>query len=69
MFIAFLLADSGYDVWCGNARGNTYSRSHVYLKPQDKKFWDYRYKRILLCKSRLSLIKKFYTEFYFFSFS
>ena len=40
---AFVAARAGYDVWLGNSRGNTYSRSHVSLDPDhnEKKFWDF----------------------------
>ncbi|XP_015605711.1 lipase 3 isoform X2 [Cephus cinctus] len=38
---AYLLANQGYDVWLGNARGNTYSRSHASLSTSDSKFWDF----------------------------
>ena len=41
--LAFLLANKGYDVWLGNNRGNKYSRNHVSIKPNDKKFWDFSF--------------------------
>ncbi|KAJ8687586.1 hypothetical protein QAD02_023380 [Eretmocerus hayati] len=40
--LTFMMADAGFDVWVGNIRGNTYSRSHVVYRPDyDPKFWDY----------------------------
>ncbi|KAK0098948.1 hypothetical protein PV326_012887 [Microctonus aethiopoides] len=45
-FLAFILADSGYDVWLGNARGNSYCRSHSSLSTLDKAFWDFSFHEI-----------------------
>lgn len=39
---AYMLADAGYDVWLTNARGNTYSKKHVNVSPEDESFWDFR---------------------------
>lgn len=39
--LAFILSDAGYDVWLGNARGNSYSRGHIRYTPKDKEFWDF----------------------------
>lgn len=38
----YLLADEGYDVWMGNARGNHYSRRHKRLSVLDKDYWLFR---------------------------
>ncbi|XP_033213205.1 uncharacterized protein LOC117170525 [Belonocnema kinseyi] len=41
--LAFLLADSGYDVWLGNNRGNTYSKNHTIFLETSYGFWDFRF--------------------------
>lgn len=39
--LAYVFADSGFDVWLSNARGNIYSRRHVCKNPDDSSsgFW------------------------------
>ena len=38
----YILADSGYDVWMGNARGSIYSKRHVRLSTDKAKYWQFR---------------------------
>ncbi|KDR15392.1 Lipase 3 [Zootermopsis nevadensis] len=39
--VAYLMADAGYDVWMGNARGNVHSTKHESLSPSSSKFWSF----------------------------
>ena len=39
---AFVAARAGYDVWIPNARGNIYSRDHLWLDSEtDAQYWDF----------------------------
>jgi len=44
--LAFMAADAGFDVWLGNARGNTYSRRHTQFDPKDRNFWKFSWDEI-----------------------
>lgn len=44
--LAYLLAEEGYDVWLGNARGNKHSRRHIQYKPAEAAFWDFSWHEI-----------------------
>ncbi|CAH0701444.1 unnamed protein product [Spodoptera exigua] len=47
--LAYLLAEAGYDVWLGNARGNFYSRKHRSLNPDSSinhNFWRFSWDEI-----------------------
>ncbi|CAK1552488.1 unnamed protein product [Leptosia nina] len=46
--LAYILAEAGYDVWLGNARGTYYSRRHLTLNPNNGKgtFWDFSWDEI-----------------------
>lgn len=39
--MALQLADRGFDVWMGNARGNLFAGEHVKYNITDPEFWDY----------------------------
>lgn len=44
--LGYILADSGYDVWLGNIRGNRYSRRNRCLRPWEPKFWDWSFQEM-----------------------
>ena len=44
--LAFVLANSGYDVWLGNSRGNKYSRANKNIPPSHRSFWDYSFQEM-----------------------
>uniref|UniRef100_A0A2A4K660 Lipase n=1 Tax=Heliothis virescens TaxID=7102 RepID=A0A2A4K660_HELVI len=45
--LGYILAEEGFDVWMGNARGNYYSRRHVTLNPDvGTAFWKFSWDEI-----------------------
>lgn len=44
--LAYQFADKGFDVWLGNARGNTYSKNHINLTWESEKFWDFSFHEV-----------------------
>ncbi|XP_023943564.2 lipase 3-like [Bicyclus anynana] len=44
--LAYLLANEGYDVWMGNARGNKHSRNHEFLSTSEAEFWNFSWHEI-----------------------
>lgn len=44
--LAYLLADNGYDVWMGNARGSKHSMRHRTFSPDSGEFWNFSWHEI-----------------------
>lgn len=44
--MAYILSNAGYDVWMGNARGNTYSRENVKISSWLPAFWNFSWNEI-----------------------
>ncbi|XP_055615570.1 lipase 1-like [Toxorhynchites rutilus septentrionalis] len=44
--LGYLLADRGYDIWLGNARGNRYGRKHESLTVDIPGFWNFTFHEI-----------------------
>ncbi|XP_055622615.1 lipase 3-like [Toxorhynchites rutilus septentrionalis] len=44
--LAFILADAGYDVWMGNARGTRFSRQNLHVSAKSGQFWDFSWHEI-----------------------
>ncbi|KAI4308409.1 hypothetical protein L6164_031488 [Bauhinia variegata] len=45
--LAFLLADSGFDVWIANSRGTEYSRLHISLSSNDSSYWNWSWDELV----------------------
>ncbi|XP_058456628.1 lipase 3-like [Malaya genurostris] len=44
--LVYMLADAGYDVWMGNARGNRYSNRHRSRNNETQQFWDFSWHEV-----------------------
>ncbi|XP_072992570.1 triacylglycerol lipase 2 [Typha latifolia] len=45
--LAFVLADSGFDVWIANTRGTRWSSRHVSLDPSSRSYWDWSWDELV----------------------
>lgn len=45
-FLGPFFQNLGYDLWIGNARGNTFSRNHTTLNPDEPQFWTFSWHQI-----------------------
>lgn len=45
--LAFILADSGFDVWIANSRGTRFSRKHASLDPAKPAYWDWSWDELV----------------------
>ncbi|KAK9663911.1 hypothetical protein RND81_14G005700 [Saponaria officinalis] len=45
--LAFVLADSGFDVWIANSRGTNYSLGHTTLSSDDPAYWDWSWDELV----------------------
>lgn len=47
IYLGYVLADEGYDVWLPDARGNYYSRMHTKLNPNfHQSYWNFSFHEI-----------------------
>ncbi|XP_047990367.1 lipase 1-like [Leguminivora glycinivorella] len=44
--LGYILADNGYDVWMGNARGNKHAMNHKELDARNRAFWQFTWEEI-----------------------
>ncbi|KAF9614559.1 hypothetical protein IFM89_019306 [Coptis chinensis] len=45
--LAFILADSGFDVWIANTRGTKYSQGHTSYSTDDSAYWDWSWDELV----------------------
>ncbi|KAG6457965.1 hypothetical protein O3G_MSEX010588 [Manduca sexta] len=44
--LPYMLSNTGYDVWMGNARGNSYSKAHTSYKVDSHEYWNFTWEEI-----------------------